>query len=116
MNPDELVLDIELNQENMMKNEQYYKMLVKRLESKKIPHIAMQYPLLGIDDLKTMLKSNYSAYVSNRENFVLALERHTYDDLFIDSFGGDFGHATVLGNQIIAENLARAILNLTEKK
>ena len=41
-----------------------------------------------------------------------------YEDLFIDQYGGDFGHCTDLGNTLIAENAVNTlekILNLTVK-
>ena len=34
------------------------------------------------------------------------------NDIFVDMFGGSFGHCTELGNTIIAENVAETILKL----
>ena len=36
--------------------------------------------------------------------------------LFIDKFANDFGHATPFGNRIIANNVARQLLELFESK
>ena len=40
--------------------------------------------------------------------------QYQYDDLFSDDFGGNFGHATVLGNRILANNIARELMNMLE--
>ena len=48
------------------------------------------------------------------ETFKGVLKRHVYDDLFIDSFADDFGHATPFGNRVIAENVTQELLKLTE--
>ncbi len=71
----------------------------------------MQYPILDINELKKMFEGNNNIiFVSNEENFKKALETGKYDDYFIDSFAGDFGHCTPKGNKLIAENVADAIL------
>ena len=48
------------------------------------------------------------------EIFKSLLKKYVYDDLFIDSFADDFGHATPFGNRVIAENVAQELLRLTE--
>ena len=48
------------------------------------------------------------------EIFKSLLKKYVYDDLFIDSFADDFGHATPLGNRVITENVAQELLKLTE--
>ena len=48
------------------------------------------------------------------EIFKSPLKKNVYDDLFIDSFADDFGHATPFGNRVIAENVAQELLKLTE--
>tara|TARA_B100000586_G_scaffold102883_1_gene73650 strand:- start:513 stop:677 length:165 start_codon:yes stop_codon:yes gene_type:complete len=48
------------------------------------------------------------------EIFKSLLKKYVYDDLFIDSFADDFGHATPFGNRVIAGNVAQELLRLTE--
>ena len=48
------------------------------------------------------------------EIFKSLLKKYVYDDLFIDSFADDFGHAAPFGNRVIAENLVQELLKLTE--
>jgi hypothetical protein len=38
------------------------------------------------------------------------LQGSHYSGLFMDSFAGDFGHCTRIGNRLIAGNLAEVIL------
>ena len=76
-----------------------------------LPVICMQYPLRDVEPLKKIFWTYQPAiFVENRNNFGAALEKHNYFELFSDSFAGDFGHCTRKGNQLIAENLARAIM------
>ena len=42
--------------------------------------------------------------------FKAALEKGNYDEYFLDHFGGDFGHCTKKGDQLLAENVANVIL------
>ena len=48
------------------------------------------------------------------EIFKSLLKKYVYDDLFIDTFADNFGHATPFGNRVIAENVAQELLKLTE--
>ena len=50
------------------------------------------------------------------EIFKSLLKKYVHDNLFIDSFADDFGHATPLGNRVITENVAQKLLKLTELK
>ena len=72
--------------------------------------IIMQYPTLKIDTLKSIFEGIKEVLiVSNEDNF----QGYNYDDVFLDREFGYFGHATKKGNNLIAQNLANAIL---EKK
>ena len=89
-----------------------YQKLEQGLKDRKILYLAMQYPLLSTNGIKEMLPNDSEVLiVSNEQNFLDALEVYSYDQLFIDDFGGYFGHATILGNQIIAENVGEVILD-----
>lgn len=77
-----------------------------------IDHIAMQYPLYPVWDLKELMGNDPRVtFVSNEENFQNALKEHSYDELFIDHFTGVFGHTTELGSHIIADAVANTILD-----
>ena len=95
-----------------------YNYIIKesRLFNNKLIFIPMQYPILPIEQLKDDLKDSHYydklIFVSNEENFKQALQKYKTEDIFVDMFGGSFGHCTELGNTIIAENVAETILKL----
>ncbi len=79
--------------------------------------VAVQYPVRRIEPLKQLLGENPAiVYVDNEKLFKKAIQTHSYDYLFQDSFAGDFGHATPEGNRILANNIATAILNHLESQ
>ena len=49
-------------------------------------------------------------FVDNERTFRRALDEHAYDEVFWDNCYGDFGHGTRLGNRMLAENVADAIV------
>jgi len=90
----------------------HYQQLYKKLNKRGIKYISMQYPTRDINELEDMFEGDEDIiFISNEENFKKALEKGKYDNYFIDSFAGDFGHCTLRGNRLIAENAANAILN-----
>ncbi len=97
-----------------------YNLIDKKIKSKGINHVVMQYPRQDIDFLKKYFaKPDEIVFISNQLNFERALDYYSRDEVFIDTmgynnkskFGGKpFGHATLLGNRLIAENAAGVIL------
>ncbi|MFH1363885.1 MAG: hypothetical protein ABIH45_06740 [Candidatus Omnitrophota bacterium] len=66
--------------------------------------------MMNIEPLKKMLRPNEGViFVDNEMLFKNATEKEGYDEYFTDSFAGDFGHCTVKGNKLLAENIAKAI-------
>ena len=83
--------------------------IARHLASRKVRFFVMGYPTRAIDSVKVFFdgqKSDGVTFVSNQENFTAALREKRYDEIFSDKFAGDFGHATELGNRLIAENIA----------
>lgn len=73
-------------------------------------HVAMQYPLHDVNDLRGILRDEPGVvFVSNRENFEELLKQHRRDEVFTDNFAAVFGHSTVLGNQAIADAVIKAL-------
>ena len=62
------------------------------------------------DRWKTCTWRDKIIFVENKKNFEEALETAEYSRYFFDNFGGDFGHGTRLGNELIARNLAGVIV------
>lgn len=95
----------------------YYPRIAGRLRDAGVAHIAMQYPMISVDDLKKMLgEVRGIEYVSNEGNFQEALQTYTYDDLFVDHFTGVFGHTTAQGSKIIAESLVPVVLRIARNE
>jgi len=89
----------------------HYRKLYEILNQQGIKYVAMQYPILNVEELKLMFDGNEDIiFVSNEENFKKAIKNGKYEDYFIDNFAGDFGHCTEEGNRLIAENVANVIL------
>ncbi len=73
--------------------------------------VCMQYPMRDIEPLRQILgRVKNIIYVENRDNFRAAVRSRPATDIFVDMFGGDFGHCTMAGNTLIAQNLAKTIL------
>jgi lysophospholipase L1-like esterase len=71
---------------------------------------AMQYPTLSIGELERLIEfPPGTLFIGNEDNFRAALRRRRYDDLFVDRFGGSWGHCTAEGDRLIAENVLRRL-------
>ena len=91
---------------SLPKTQNNYVEIVKHIQSYGIKHIVMQYPRRDIKELKEILRSfSNLIYVENKENFENSLKTKTYDHLFIDKFAIDFGHFTLLGSQLISDQI-----------
>lgn len=88
-----------------------YQKIYGILNKKKIRLIAVQYPTLDLDELKTLFKGDEDIiFLSNEENFKKELERANYDELFRGNDFATFGHLTGKGANMVAENVANATL------
>jgi lysophospholipase L1-like esterase len=88
----------------------HYNKLYDKLFEKNIKLAIMQYPMLNISDFKDYFDDEDIIFISNKDNFEIALETFNYEDLFMDRFRGVFGHATSQGNQLIALNVVDSII------
>lgn len=109
--------ELRLNFPNKVTN-QLYKSIIKKSVNANLKIICMQYPVRNIEPLKNILENedyyNKIIFVSNENIFKQMLKKHPYKYLFTDQFAGDFGHCTPLGNKLIAENVAKTIIDLTK--
>jgi tetratricopeptide (TPR) repeat protein len=104
---------IKVEKKNISTTYYHYKLLYKTLSNQGIKLVVMQYPLRDIQEFKNFFSEEQQKdiiFVENRDNFEKVLENASYEDLFIDRFAGDFGHCTVRGNKLIAENVADILL------
>jgi len=88
----------------------YHKLNMK-LKKKKIKLVCVQYPTLSIVSLKKIFDFNDNViFVNNERSFKEAIARDGFKDYFTDMFAGSFGHCTLKGNRLLAQNIANVIL------
>lgn len=96
---------------------QNYQILQDQLLKRNILLVAVQYPMRPIKSLKNMLNGGPNKIlVDNEASFKQGVEKNGYDYYFNDRFAGDFGHCTPAGHRLIAENIARAILEYLQNR
>ena len=82
--------------------------------SQGIKPVFIQYPMRGIRPLLSIFENDPDkskiVFVDNEEVFKDAVQKEPYETYFVDRAFGDFGHATPRGNRLLAENVARIIL------
>jgi len=87
-----------------------YRRLHEILQRSGVEFVAMQYPLRSVRKLKFLLdNAEDPIYVDNERLFREAIEKSSYDELFIDRFAGDFGHCSDRGNRLIVDNLIATV-------
>lgn len=95
-----------------------YRTIIKKLIDKKIKVICMQYPTRSINPIKNIFKNepyyDKITFLSNEAVFKKALKEKPYTEIFTDQFGGAFGHFADYGNTLIAENVAKTLMELTD--
>jgi lysophospholipase L1-like esterase len=99
----------------LQSTEQNYRELLRIVRDRGIRFVAMQYPLRSVASVRAMLgEPTDVVFVDNDAPFRDGLRRAPWPTWFTDAFAGDFGHTTVAGSQLLAENAARAILATLE--
>ncbi len=87
--------------------------LVDLAEQRGVALVMIQYPRRELAGLEALFADPQGiAFVDNQESFERAVAERGYDAIFVDRCYGDFGHTTALGHQLLAENVAQAILAL----
>jgi hypothetical protein len=88
-----------------------YAELKRMLDAQGVRLVAVQYPVRNVEPLKKLLDHAPNVvFVDNERVFKNILRTSPYSELFIDSFGGDFGHMTLAGRRVLAKNVATAIM------
>lgn len=111
-----------LREKQFLQNKVYanLKKIHSTIVKKGAVHVLMSYPTtsltehLGRFDLNTSDERHNIRFVENRENFSEALTRIAYDELFVDRFAGSWGHTSLLGSELIADNLYPLVLEIYE--
>jgi len=90
-----------------------YRKLKKVLDQRKIQLICVQYPMQSVRLLKDIFIGEGGQgiiFVDNERIFKEAVRVGGYKTYFADMFGGNFGHSTEKGNELLAGNIASVIL------
>lgn len=105
---------LRLKQKNPYTRKAYRDLLNILADDPDIQPVLVQYPRRDLDALKLVVQDapgyDHLIFVDNQRNFEEALQEYVYDELFFDRAAGDFGHGTTVGNRLIAESIADAIL------
>ncbi|HXT01908.1 MAG TPA: GDSL-type esterase/lipase family protein [Elusimicrobiota bacterium] len=89
-----------------------FRRMLALLRARGVRLAAMQYPTLALQALERATGNpNDVLFIGNEDNFRSALRHRRYDDLFIDRFGGEWGHCTAVGDHLIAENVFRRLVD-----
>ncbi len=95
---------------SQMTRDNYHK-IKEVLDKRKIRLVCIQYPMRSIDPLKMIFDGEPgSIFVDNERIFKDAVKKDGFKEYFSDMFAGDFGHCTLKGNRLLAENIANVIL------
>ena len=106
-----------LLEESRSKTFKNYRALKEGILKRRIRLVCLQYPLRNLEDLKRMLDPGDDIiFVDNEAIFREALKSGSFEDYFVDRFGGDFGHCTAKGNELLAKNVAETILRHIDDK
>ena len=89
-----------------------YRRLKELLDRRGVRLAAAQYPMRGIAPLQEILRGHEAGvvFIDNEGVFRAAVEKDSFQAYFTDMFGGDFGHCTDRGNELLARNMADVIL------
>jgi lysophospholipase L1-like esterase len=85
-----------------------YPRLASSLAERNIALVAMQYPSLPARSLEELLAALPGVRVLDNEA-LFAAEPDPWRDIYVDRFGGSFGHLSVRGNTLLAERVAEAL-------
>ena len=78
--------------------------------------VCVEYPVRSVEPLKRMIGIDKGvSFVDNEKVFQEVIKNEGYQTYFINNFGGNFGHCTPKGNRLLAENIAKIILNEMKK-
>ena len=88
-----------------------YNALKKIVQSRGIQLVCVQYPLHSVETLEKLLQPHKNVvFVSNEKIFRDAIKNASYEEYFTDNFAGGFGHCTMRGDKLLAENVGQIVL------
>lgn len=80
------------------------------LAERSIPLVCISYPMQSADALKEIFRGRGAVvFVDNQKSFFRGVRKDGFSYYFDDNFGGDFGHTTEFGSDLLAKNIATVI-------
>jgi tetratricopeptide (TPR) repeat protein len=96
---------------SILENRQYYLKFKDILDKRGVKLICAQSPMRRVELLKELFKGQKDIiFVDNEKIFKAAVKKTSYAEYFYDAVGGDYGHCTLKGNRLLAENIANTII------
>jgi formylglycine-generating enzyme required for sulfatase activity/tetratricopeptide (TPR) repeat protein len=85
-----------------------YRWLKETLDRRGIQLVCVQYPMRSLAPLRKIFQGRDHGiiFVDNENIFKDAVKKDSFDAYFVDVFGGDFGHCTRKGNELLAQSIA----------
>ena len=101
---------LQLNEYDQLVADNYLR-LKTMLDRRGVKLVCVQYPMRGLAPLKKIFKEEEGSiiFVDNEQVFKDAVKKSSLREYFTDLFGGDFGHCTDKGNNLLAENIANVV-------
>lgn len=88
-----------------------YRKLREILKKRGIRLVCVQYPMRSVEPLKKIFENEDDIiFVDNEKVFKEAVKQGSFEEYFWDAFAVEFGHCTQKGNNLLAQNIAEAIL------
>jgi Tfp pilus assembly protein PilF len=89
-----------------------YLKLKEILDKRNIRLVCVQYPVRSVEPLKKIFQGRAEGivFVDNEKIFKDVIKKTGYKEYFRDALGGDFGHCTDKGNELLSGNIADTIL------
>ncbi len=94
-----------------------YRALQRICREKDIILVCVSYPSTGISSVREALSADDKViFVDNENVFKDAVRKNGYKTYFMDNFAGAFGHCNDEGNRLLADNIARVLLETLFRK
>jgi hypothetical protein len=97
------------------KSKANYKYIVEKLEDSKVQTILIQYPLRSTESLYDIFGKSHPI-ISNKFNFLDALKKLHYEELFTDRFAHNFGHFSKMGATILSSAVLKYLRGSHKQK
>ena len=95
-----------------------YEKIQEAISSRGTLHVALPYPQRSVSSLQRIFPDpgEHLLLVENEQNFRSHIRERGFSAVFLDDFGGNFGHMNQQGCELVAENLLRSLMPWLRQK